>query len=252
MTIRAVVLGLLGAAAICAVTYFNDAVIRQTQFTGNNFPFSVYGTLILFLLVVNPLLAILGRRFPGRRCAFTGGELAVMLTLTLAACCIPGSALMRSFPSTMMIPHHAVRTDPGWREEEVVRLAPANMLAGTPPRLRPDDVLDPRGLCLAMMRDGEGEATGPPSRVGGRIWGFLSGADREAIKEAAKRARAGPDGPARERAEAAVARLLEEELERAREELKNNLERMKELKELMERMREEIEHLKYYQELYGE
>lgn len=129
MTIRAVVLGLLGAAAICGVTYFNDAVIRQTQFTGNNFPFSVYGTLILLLLVVNPLLALLGKRFPGRRCAFTGGELAVMLTLTLAACCIPGSALMRSFTSTVMIPHHAARTDPGWQEEGIVKMAPERILA---------------------------------------------------------------------------------------------------------------------------
>jgi hypothetical protein len=36
MTLRAVILGLAGAAAICAVTYFNDAVIRQTQLTGKH------------------------------------------------------------------------------------------------------------------------------------------------------------------------------------------------------------------------
>jgi hypothetical protein len=79
--------------------------------------------------------------------------------------------------------------------------------------------------------DGEGGAAGPPSRVGARIWGFLSDADREAIKEAARRALAGPDRAARARAEAAVARVLEEELERARREEEEEKEKRREEKE---------------------
>ena len=36
MTIRAILLGLLGACFVCGFTYFNDAVMRQTYFVGNN------------------------------------------------------------------------------------------------------------------------------------------------------------------------------------------------------------------------
>ena len=38
MTVRAVILGLLGAAFICGVTYINDAVMQQTFFIGNSMP----------------------------------------------------------------------------------------------------------------------------------------------------------------------------------------------------------------------
>ena len=80
MTARAVVVGLLGATFVAAVTYFNDNIIRQTPFTGNHLPHSVYGLLIVFVLGVNPLLSRAGKRL-----AFTGAEIAVALGLTLAA-----------------------------------------------------------------------------------------------------------------------------------------------------------------------
>jgi len=124
MTPRAVLLGLAGAAVVCAITYYNDAVMRQTYLVGNNMPVAVYGGLILFLLVVNPLLAALGKEW-----RFTGGELAVVLALTLAACCIPGSGLMRTFTSSLVLPHQFARTDPGWKEERIVEMIPPAMLA---------------------------------------------------------------------------------------------------------------------------
>jgi hypothetical protein len=55
VTIRAVILGLLGAAFVCSYTYFNDWVMRQTMFVGNFMPISVYGLLVLFLALVYPL-----------------------------------------------------------------------------------------------------------------------------------------------------------------------------------------------------
>ena len=87
MTIRSVVLGLLGAFAICALSYLNDQILRQTYLVGNNMPVAVYGALILMVVLVNPLL---------RRFSFSAKELAVILTLTLAACCIPGSEIGRA------------------------------------------------------------------------------------------------------------------------------------------------------------
>ena len=56
MTVRAIAVGLLCACGICAFVYFSQAVMRQTMFIGNYMPVGVYGSLILFVLFVNPLL----------------------------------------------------------------------------------------------------------------------------------------------------------------------------------------------------
>jgi len=124
MTKRSIVMGLLGAAFICAATYFNDAVMRQTMLIGNSLPVAVYGGLVLFLLLVNPVLRRTGLLRP-----FSGKELAVALALTLAAAAIPGSGLMRTFTSTLMLPHHFARTEAGWRDQGVMDMTPAVMLA---------------------------------------------------------------------------------------------------------------------------
>ena len=120
MTIRSILLGLLGAVFICGTTYFNDRVLHQTDMIGNNLPVSVYGILILFLLGVAPLL--------GKR-SLRGKELAVIMTLTLAACCIPGSGLLRFFTPALVMPHHYSRTEPGWRDEHILDQVPKIMLA---------------------------------------------------------------------------------------------------------------------------
>lgn len=128
MSIRAVVLGLFGACVICSFGYFNDAVLGQTSFVGNNMPIAVYGGLILFILGFNPLLRRLSPRW-----VFSGSELAVILTLTLAACCIPGSGLMRYFTATLVLPHHYNRTNIGWESHQVIDMVPKGMLADVRP-----------------------------------------------------------------------------------------------------------------------
>ncbi|MBT3286321.1 MAG: hypothetical protein HN380_03170, partial [Victivallales bacterium] len=120
MTIRSVLLGLLGATAICGLSYLNDQILRQTYLVGNNMPVAVYGILILVVVLINPIL---------RRLSLTGKELAVILTLTLAACCIPGSGLLRSFTTSLMLPHHYNRLEPGWRENKILETCPKVMLA---------------------------------------------------------------------------------------------------------------------------
>jgi len=124
MTRRAILLGLLGAALICGLTYFNDMVMRQTMLVGNNMPFSVYGGLVLFLLVGNPLLKRLSRKLP-----LSSSEIAVILMLTLAACVVPGSGFLRTFGATVMLPHHFEGTRPGWKEHDAINIAPKYMLA---------------------------------------------------------------------------------------------------------------------------
>ena len=120
MTLRAVLVGFIGAAFFCGFGYFNDAVMHQTMLIGSNMPISVYGGLILFMLLVHPLL---------RRWSFTGRELAVALAIILASCCIPGSGLMRSFTAQLMMPHHFAKTNVGWRTQGVIEMTPPRMLA---------------------------------------------------------------------------------------------------------------------------
>jgi hypothetical protein len=120
MTVRSVLFGLLGAAAICGLSYLNDQILRQTYLVGNNMPVAVYGVLILVVVFVNPVL---------RRFSFTGKELAVILTLTLAACCVPASGLLRTFTTSLMLPHHYNRLEPGWRDNKVLETCPKVMLA---------------------------------------------------------------------------------------------------------------------------
>ena len=123
MTVRSIILGLLGAAFVCSYTYFNDWIMRQTMFVGNFMPISVYGLLVLFLVLVHPLWRRLTRRGALKR-----SELAVMLVLTLVSCAIPGSNLLRLFTPALIMPHRYERTEPGWKQQEVMTLVPDGML----------------------------------------------------------------------------------------------------------------------------
>lgn len=123
MTRRAFFSGMAVACAICGLTYFNDAVLRQNFLIGNFVPIVVYGGLLLFL-VLNP---VLGRFFP--RLAFSGQEVVVVLAMSLAVCAIPGTNLMRKFTASVMLPHHLERSQPGWVENRVLEWVPAKMLA---------------------------------------------------------------------------------------------------------------------------
>ncbi|MBI2438479.1 MAG: hypothetical protein HYV36_06680 [Lentisphaerae bacterium] len=124
MTRRAILLGLLGAAAVCGLTYFNDAVMHATFFIGNNLPISVYGALILFVILFNPLMF----RF-WKRLALSTAEIAVALALTLSACCIPGSGLLRTLTPTLIMPFHYQRLTPAWQEHKALEAVPSYMLA---------------------------------------------------------------------------------------------------------------------------
>ncbi len=124
MTVRAVLLGLLAAALVCGFCYFNDFVMHQTFLVGNYMPISVFGGLLVFLLLFNPLLWRVWKRL-----ALSGRELSVIVALTLAACYVPGRGLMHYFFTFMMLPHHYARTDPGWKKHNIVDLAPKQMLA---------------------------------------------------------------------------------------------------------------------------
>jgi len=99
MTIRALVLGVLLGLAIACFAYFNDQIIRQTYLIGHHLPPAVFGGALLLLLIANPLLRALGRRW-----VLGPAELAFIIALALAVCGHPGASLMRTFSHLMAVP----------------------------------------------------------------------------------------------------------------------------------------------------
>jgi len=112
MTMRSIFIGILCAVLLCVVTYFNDMVMKGTFLVGNYLPVAVFGSLILFLLMVNPLLRRLSHRL-----ALSARELAVIIALVLFACYLPGRGLLHFFSTAIMLPQHHLRTQPSWQTE---------------------------------------------------------------------------------------------------------------------------------------
>ena len=137
LTRRAIVLGLFCAGVISGFCYFHDCVINpqaSIRLVPHLMPHVVYGVLILAVLLLNPLLCRLRRR------PLSGGELSVVVALSLIACSVPFYGLVHCWPSALMLPHHYERVTPGWQREQILELAPDRMLA---------DISRDDGTCLS-------------------------------------------------------------------------------------------------------
>ena len=131
MTIRAVLLGLVGTVALCAGMYYHDWMIQNTHLIGHFLPYFLYGGLILFVLLANPLL-----RRVSPRLTLSGRELAVVVAMLLFACGIAGMGLLRHFTYMLIMPHHYERSYTAWQ--------------GSPAKVEADDVRDLGALALAL------------------------------------------------------------------------------------------------------
>ncbi len=124
MTLRAIFIGLVGVVLINSLTYFNDNILRQTYMVGNHMPLIIYGSLLVFLVLFNPLLARLGRGL-----MLNGRELVVILAMVLCASTFPGSGMMRTMTGIQMLPHHYNKSEVGWQRHNILEYTPEQMLA---------------------------------------------------------------------------------------------------------------------------
>jgi hypothetical protein len=124
MTVKAILLGLLGVISLNGFVYFNDHVLHQTSLISNLLPISIFGFLILFVALINPLLKRLHRT-----AFFSGAELAVMLTMILTSAAIPGSEVYRAFTNILVMPHHIEKLNPEWQDQGLLDMVPDKMLA---------------------------------------------------------------------------------------------------------------------------
>jgi len=217
MTVRAIVIGLVATTFMCAYGFFNDLIIDQTFLVGNYLPIYVYGGLLTFLLVLNPLLI---RAW--RKSALSGRELAFIIAMVLPSCYVPGRGLMHYFTTALMMPRHYENTDAGWKEQGVVRMIPQVMLAGVSPHLREGDVIDPGGLCLRLVRAGDGASKGEDARAAA-TWSLLTEGERALVRAATEQASTAPDDGLRDATLARIARILKRETGTANEAVREAL-----------------------------
>jgi len=161
---RSVALGLAGVLLICALTPFNNYVLRNTDLVGNHLPASLLIFFLLFVLLINALLL---RWWP--RQALSGGELAVALGMTLVGCALPSVGLMRYLPGHLVAPfgHAAIH------HESAELLRQLNLPDWLWPTMQADDPAE-RGL-EPVVRDFSGRIAVYPDTFVNRLravpWG---------------------------------------------------------------------------------
>lgn len=112
MTVRAVLIGAIIGLFIAAFGYVNDWVLKLPYVASDLMPVSVFGLLVVGLVVANPVLYLLGRRH------LRGSEWAVIYSLMLVACVIPGPGLLWQYHNALIMPVQEQRQRPGWRASE--------------------------------------------------------------------------------------------------------------------------------------
>ncbi|MHC4983542.1 MAG: DUF6785 family protein [Planctomycetota bacterium] len=121
MTARAIILGLIAALLIPVAGYFSDQVVRLTVFVGCQFPIVVFAPLVLVLIVSN---------YVGGRRRLRSAELAVIVTMALVACNIPGGGLLRMLSRSVGMPIYFNDGNTAWEKARALGRVPAVMLPG--------------------------------------------------------------------------------------------------------------------------
>ena len=109
VTPRAVVIGLVGAVALCVLTPYNDYKIAATALAGNQFP---VGAIFMLLLLAAPVNGTLGAIAPRYR--FSRSEMLTVWTLMLVASGLPSSGMMRFFLPHIAAPAYFSNTTNNW------------------------------------------------------------------------------------------------------------------------------------------
>jgi len=107
VTLRSVLVGLLGVLLLCGLSPYNDFAMSNTMLVGNFLPIGFVLVILTIVFVVN---APLYRFAP--RLALREGELAVIAAMILSACAVPSSGLMRYLPSSIVGLYSAATDNP--------------------------------------------------------------------------------------------------------------------------------------------
>jgi hypothetical protein len=215
MTGRGVLLGLCLALLMCGFTYYNNEVLQQTFFVSNHLPIGIFGTLMVLLFLLNPLLA---RVRPSA--ALAPGDFAVAAALGLAVCCWPYENGFRNFTPSLALQNNQYQVETSWRGAAGMSYVP-----GGDPAIAEGFVTDFARLRPALAR--ALTSGGFPGEIASRLSTtakrsvveplhphYLSEAERRtilsALNDVISRDDLAPFAPKALRTDARVARLLSE------------------------------------------
>lgn len=101
ITFRAVLIGSLCAAGLCALVPYNDFVVANTFLVGSYLPLAVVLAIFVLVVLVN---APLHRWRPDK--ALRAGELAIVLVMCLVASSVPSQGLLRNVLPSLVSPFY--------------------------------------------------------------------------------------------------------------------------------------------------
>lgn len=110
ITWRSVSLGLLLAAALCAITPYNDYVVGNTYIAGNHFPIGAVAVLLILSLLNFLLYRWRGRPFLSMR------ETTVVYIIIMVTSGIPSSGLLRYLVPCGTVPYYFATPSNQWAQ----------------------------------------------------------------------------------------------------------------------------------------
>ncbi|HSV26869.1 MAG TPA: DUF6785 family protein, partial [Sedimentisphaerales bacterium] len=124
MTRRALIIGIFGAIIFAAGGRYVNFYVPGPQLIRGHLPISVFGLLIMFVIIVNPVLSKLKASW-----CFKGTELALILALLLGVSAIIDGGLMRFFLRRGVDGIHAEQTVPSMQRLGIMGYMPPYMVA---------------------------------------------------------------------------------------------------------------------------
>jgi hypothetical protein len=124
MTRRAIIIGIFSAVVFAVGGRYVEAYGLGPRMVRGQLPVSVYGMLICFVLLLNPLIGLIRKSW-----RFKPSEIATILALLLSVCTIIDVGMLRFFPNMCVNLIQSERTRPGWQKANVLKLTPPSLLA---------------------------------------------------------------------------------------------------------------------------
>jgi hypothetical protein len=109
--LRAIILGMVLAVAICAITPFNNAYRNATPLGGGHFPLAPF-----FILAWLTLFTVFARKIFKGRIFLTGKELLLVWILMVIVSGIAYTGLVRTFFINLTAPYHFATVENRWGE----------------------------------------------------------------------------------------------------------------------------------------
>ncbi len=111
LTLRSVVVGMVGVVAVTMGAPYSEWVVRSTYMTTNYFPLGLAFSFILVVVVLNPLLKLVRHR-----CGLRSDELGVVYMMLLAAVSVPTYGITGYVISVSASPFYYATTENSWAD----------------------------------------------------------------------------------------------------------------------------------------